>query len=122
MQSNCLGCHCQGGKLSGHNYVKAIYLGSIIRGQFSGWQLFGGNYRYSIILWGNSLSTNCRRANYPGAITEEAIFLGGNYPEGNYPGSNCPGGNYSGRQLSWKSIVRAIIWGAIVLFPTKQWV
>ena len=107
MQSNCLGCHCQGGKLSGDNYVKAIYLGSIIRGQFSGWQLFGGNYQYSITLWGNSLSTNCRRANYPGAITGEAIFLGGNYP----------GGNYSGRQLSWKSIVR----GAIVLFPTKQW-
>ena len=49
MQSNCLGCIVAGGnkhegKLSGDNYVKAIYLGSIIRGQFS-----GGNYPGIII-------------------------------------------------------------------------
>ena len=66
----------QGGKLSADNYVKAIYPGFIIRGQFSGWQLFGGNYQYSIILWGNSLSATCPRVNYPRAITREAIFRG----------------------------------------------
>ena len=66
----------QGGKLSADNYVKAIYLGSIIWRQFSGWQLFGGNYQYLIILWGTSLSFTCSRANYPGTITGEAIFQG----------------------------------------------
>ena len=71
-----LGGNKQGGKLSADNYVKAIYLGSIIRGQFSGWQLFGGVYQYSIILWGNSLSDTCPRANYLGAITGVAIFGG----------------------------------------------
>ena len=81
-----LGDNKQEGKLSADNYVKAIYLGSIIRGQFSGWQLFEGNYQYTIILWGNSLRATCSRDNYPGAITGEAIFLGG-----------------------------AIIWGAIIL-------
>ena len=111
--------------------MKAIYPGSIIWGQFSGWQLFGGNYQYSIILWGNSLSAACLRANYLGAITREGIFWGGNYLGGKnsgdyYPGSNCPGGNYAGGncpggnclgrgQLSWGAIVwGAIVWGAIV--------
>ena len=51
--------------------MKAIYLGSIIRGQ-----LFGGNYQYSIILWGNSLSASCPRAYYPGAVAGKAIFEG----------------------------------------------
>ena len=32
-----LGGSKQGGQLSENNYVKAIYLGSIILGQFSGW-------------------------------------------------------------------------------------
>ena len=40
-----LGGNKQGGKLSGTNYVKTIYLESIIQWQFSGWQLFGGNYQ-----------------------------------------------------------------------------
>ena len=40
-----VGGNKQGGKLSGDNYVKAIYLGSIIRGQFSWWKLSGGNYQ-----------------------------------------------------------------------------
>ena len=73
----------------------------------------------------SSLSANCPRANYSGAITGEVIFLGENYPGcinlgdncpgGNYPGSNYPGGNYpwsnypvgqlSGGQLSWGAIV-----------------
>ena len=69
-----LGGNKQGGKLSADNYVKVIYLGSIIWGQFFGWHLFGVNYQYSVILWGNNLSTTCPRANYPGAITGEAIF------------------------------------------------
>ena len=34
----------KGGKLSGDNCVKAIYLGSIMQGQLSWWQLFWGNY------------------------------------------------------------------------------
>ena len=71
-----LGGNKQGRKLSADNYVKTIYLGSIIRRQFSGWYLFGGNYQYSIILWGNSLSATYPRANYLGAITGEAIFWG----------------------------------------------
>ena len=97
----------QGGKLSADNYVKVFYLGSIIQGQFSGWQLFGGKYQHSIIQWGNSLSTTCPRANYLGAITKEAILLvgaiireggGGNNAGDYYPGGNCPGGNYQGRK------------------------
>ena len=44
-----LGGNKQEEKLSTDNYVKAVYLGSIIWGQFSGWQLFGGNYQYSVI-------------------------------------------------------------------------
>ena len=101
-----LGGNKQGGKLSADNYLKAIYLGSIMRRQFSGWHLFGGNYQYSIIMWGYSLSSICPRANYLGAITWEAIFggeiilgaiiLGSNCPGGNYPERYCPGGNYPG--------------------------
>ena len=45
-----LGDNKKGGKLSGGNYVKAIYLGSIIQGQFSRWQLLESNYQWSIIL------------------------------------------------------------------------
>ena len=93
-----LGGNKQRGKLSADNYVKDICLWSIIRGQFSGWQLLRGNYQYSIILCGNSLSVTCPRANYPGAITGEAIFgeqlSEDNNPGVNYPWGNCPGGNY----------------------------
>ena len=71
-----LGGNKQGGKLSGDNYVKATYLGSIIRGQLSGWQLFWGNYQYSIILWGKILSANCPRSNYLGVVTGEEIVWG----------------------------------------------
>ena len=71
-----LGGNKQRGKLSSDNNVKDLYLGSTIRGQFSGWQFFGGNYHYTTILWGKSLSTTCLRANYPGAINGEAIFWG----------------------------------------------
>ena len=105
----------QGGKLSGGDYVKAIYLGSIIRGQFSGWQLPGGNYPYSIILWGNSLTDYCPRFNYLGAVTGDTCFGGAIIRGaiirrtiilgaivrvaiirrtiilgGSYPGGNCP--------------------------------
>ena len=97
-----LGGSKPGEKLSGDNYVKAIYLGYIIRGQFSGWQLFGGNYQYSIILWGNSLSTNCSRANYPGAVTGEAIFYG----------ATVLGAIIRGQLFGW-----AIVQGVIVLSP-----
>ena len=91
--------------------MKAIYLGSIIRGQFFGWQLFGSNYQQSIIPPGNSLSANCPRTNYLGGnyrgtnfwevIVRGAITLGGQLYAG-----NCPGGNYPK--------------GVIVLFPVKH--
>ena len=45
-------------KLSGGNYVKAIYLESIIQGQFSRQQLFCGNYQVSVIPQGNTLGVN----------------------------------------------------------------
>ena len=75
------------GKLCGSNYVKAFYLGFIIQGQFSGWQLFWGNYQRSFILR-KRLGTDFFRGNYPG----------GNYPGGYCPGGDCSGGN--GEQLS----------------------
>ena len=69
--------------------INIFWVGSIIRVQFSGWKLFGGTYLQSIILWGNSLSTICPRANY----------LGDNFWGRNFRGA----------------IVRvAIIWGTIV--------
>ena len=72
-------------KLSGGNYVKAIYLGSIIQGQFSRQQLFCGNCQVSVVLQGNSLGVNFLGGSYPGEIV-----LGTNCPGGNYPGDNCP--------------------------------
>ena len=76
-------------------------MGSIIRVQFSGWQLL--LYKY-IILQGNSLSAsrprvnylgdNFRVSNFRGAIIQGAIILGGNCLGSNYPGGNCPGSNY----------------------------
>ena len=85
--------------------MKAIYLGSIIRGKFFGWQLFGSNYP------GNSLSANCPRTNYLGGnyrgtnfwevIVRGAITLGGQLYAGNCPGADIRGG------------------GVIVLFPIK---
>ena len=85
--------------------MKAIYLGSIIQGQFSEWQLFVSNYHWSIILRGNSFSSivqgliicreNYRGSNLGGGI-RCAIILGVNCPGGNYPGGNCPRGNCLG--------------------------
>ena len=96
------------------NYLRTItwkpfIWGPLSGGQFFGWHLFGVNYQYSVILWGNNLSTTCPRANYPGAITGEAIFWR----------------QLSGGQLSWVAIVRGsifrgaivrgvIVWGAII--------
>ena len=84
--------------------INIFRVGSIIRVQFSGWQLFGGTYQQSIILRGNSLSANCPRANY----------LGDNFRRSNFRGSiirgaiilegNCPGGNDPGGQLSCSHI------------------
>ena len=82
-----LGGNKKRGKLCGSNYVKAFYLGFIIQGQFSWWQLFGGNYQWSFILR-KRLGTEFFRGNYPG----------GNYPGGYCPGGDCSGGN--GEQLS----------------------
>ena len=101
MQSNCLGCHCLMGqekmrKIIWRQLPESIYLALIIQGQFSGWQLFGGNYQWSIILWGNSLGSN---------------FFGGNHPGGKYPGGNCPGG-----EIIWRPIEQ----GSIVLFLYTQ--
>ena len=80
-----LGGNKKGGKLSGGNYVKAIYLGSIIQGQFSRWQLLGSNYQWSIILRGNSFGS---------------IFWGGIIRGAIIPGENCPGDYYPGGQSS----------------------
>ena len=42
------------------------HLSGIIQGQSSGWQLFGANYQWSIILRGNSLGVYFLGSNYPG--------------------------------------------------------
>ena len=97
-----LGCNKQGGKLSADNYVKVIYLGSIIQGQFSGSQLFRGNYLYLITPWGNSLSATCPRANYLEALTGEANFWGA---------------IIQGAIILGTIVQGAIILGAIVLEP-----
>ena len=68
-----VGVNKQGGKLSGDNYVKAIYLGSIIRGQ----QIVWTPIVLGLIIWG--------------AITGKAIFFGGMQLSWGY---YCPGGNY----------------------------
>ena len=82
MQSNVwddivLGSNENGGKLSGANYVKAIYLESTINGSFP-----GDNY-LGVIISGQLF---CE------AIVWASIFFffwGGG--EGNYPRGNCPG-------------------------------
>ena len=99
-------------------------MGSIIRVQFSGWQLL--LYKY-IILQGNSLSAsrprvnylgdNFRVSNFRGAIIQGAIILGGNYPGGQLSGGQLSREQLSGGQLSWGNYPGAIIQGAIVLFP-----
>ena len=68
----------------------------IIQWQFSGWQLFEGNYQWSIILRGNTLGVNCWGATYlvdekqfsEGQLSCRAVILG--------VGGNCPGANYLG--------------------------
>ena len=111
-----LGGNKKGGKLSGGNYVKAIYLGSIIQGQFSRWQRFEGNYQWSIILRGNSLGANFWGAIIRGAINRGQLswgqlsrrnlsfggggqLFGGNYLRGSCPGGNCPVPDL--RVISW---------------------
>ena len=81
-----LGGNKKGGKLSGGNYVKAIYLGSIIQGQFSRWQLLESNYQWSIILRGNNF----------GSIFWDAIIRGATIL-----GYNCPGDYHTGGQSSY---------------------
>ena len=56
--------------------INIFRMGSIIRVQFSGWQLFGGTYQQSIILRGNSLSANCPRDNYLADIFRGSNFWG----------------------------------------------
>ena len=82
VQSNCLGCHCLRqqqtrkkiicGQLRESHLSEVHYPRAIFRVAF----FWGGNYQYSIILWGNNLNSLCPRANYPGAVTGEAIFWG----------------------------------------------
>ena len=76
--ASVLGGNKKWGKISGGIYEKAIYQGSIIQGQSSGWQLFGANYQWSIILRGNSLGVYFLGSNYPGGNCPGAIILGGN--------------------------------------------
>ena len=74
----------------------------------------------NIILWGNSLSASCPRANYLGNNFRFSNFRG-QLPGGQLSwgaiilGGNCPGVNYLGGAI----ILGAIIQGAIVLFPYK---
>ena len=78
--------------------MKAIYLGSIIQWQFSGWQLFRPNYQ--LILWGNSLGASCSGTNFLGSNYQADSFSGAIILENNFPGeklswsANCLGGNY----------------------------
>ena len=93
MQNKCLGCHClrrqwKGGKLSGGNYVKAIYTESIFQGPsdnslgliISG-EFFQGAIVWAPIFW----VVIVRGAIILGGFVQGAIILGGNCP-----GDNCP--------------------------------
>ena len=65
LQSNCWDTIKSGsneieGKLSRGSYVKNIYLGFFVHGLLFGWQLFRGNYRWSLILRDNSLNASCQ--------------------------------------------------------------
>ena len=81
---------------------------SIIRVQFSGWQLFRCTYQQSIILQGHNLSANCPRANY----------LGDNFQRSNFQGTITQGAIILEAvvrgQLSWGSIVQGQLLG-------RQW-
>ena len=93
MQSNCLGFCCLRWQqiLSWWvHYPDAISRVAII------W----GNHQQSIILRGNSLSTNCPRANYLGDNYRGSNLLGGNYTWGNYPGQ-LTWGQFSGGEIVW---------------------
>ena len=100
--------------------INIFWVGPIIRVQFSGWQLFGGTQQQSIILRGNSLSTNIPRANYLGnnfradnflvAIIRGANKFGRQLPRGQL---SWGGGQLSGGQLSegGQKGLWAIVWG-----------
>ena len=94
--------------------INIFWVGSIIQVQFSGWKLFGSTYQQSIILWGNSLSANCPRANY----------LGDNFQGSNFRGAIVRVAIIRGT-IVWGAIIqgaivqRTIIRGAIVLFPSN---
>ena len=105
-----LGDNKQRQKLPAENNVNTIYLESIIRGQFSGWQLFGGNCQYATILWGNSLSATYLRANYPRVINGEAIFWGAVIW-----GALILGAIILVATVQEAIVREAIIWGAIIL-------
>ena len=71
MHINCMGCH----GLRRQNKRRKIilgqirnshYLGSIMPRQFFGWQWFGSNCQWSIILRWNILNANCSGTNYLG--------------------------------------------------------
>ena len=79
--------------------INIFCVGSIIRVQFSGWQLFWGTYQQSIILWDNSLSANCPRA----------IYLGDNFWGSNFRGAIVRG------TIVWGTIIQ----GTIALFPSN---
>ena len=91
----------------------------IIQWQFSGWQLFEGNYQWSIILRGNTLGVNCWGATYlvdekqfsEGQLSCRAVILG--------VGGNCPGANYLGPIVLGGSFPGAVALFLFSVFVTK---
>ena len=94
--------------------INIFRVGSIIRVQFSRWQLFGGTYQQLIILRSNSLSANCPRAISGGQ------FPGQQFSEGNYLGGNCPGGNCPVPVVNFKIILFVIFFDVFFSFALIQ--
>ena len=99
MLNNCQGYLCLRQQLKRRKIIRSHLSGVHYLGQFSGWQFFGSNYHWSIILSEISLGAGCPGANYlggegGGAITGEAIFWG------QLAGRQLSAGQRCGRQLS----------------------
>ena len=89
-------------------------------------KLSGCNYLWAVFLGGNFPRGNCTRGNCPGffsggTIMMGAIILGGNCPGGNFPGANCLKWQFSlGFLISWWLSREQYSWGncpgGVVLF------
>ena len=105
MLNNCQGYLCLRRQLKRRKIIQSHLSGVHYLGQFSGWQFFGSNYHWSIILSEISLGAGCPGANYLGG--------GGNYRGDNFLGAISWEAIICWAKM-WETIVRSsIIWAAI---------